>query len=182
MFSALSAWIFRVWGWKVTGSYRHDIPKLIVAVAPHTSYWDFPVGVLVRSALKINAKFAGKHTIFVWPLGILMRWLNGIPVDRRKRGNFVSAVVDIYNKETYLHIAIAPEGTRKKVERYKTGFYHIAKLAGIPIILCTFDWGKREVNFNPEPFYPTDNEAADMEYLWNYFKGVQGYHPEKGIH
>jgi 1-acyl-sn-glycerol-3-phosphate acyltransferase len=181
MFSSLSALIFKWWGWKTTGQYRHDVPKAVLIVAPHTSNWDFPVGVLVRSANRINAHFVAKHTIFWGPLGPLMRWLRGIPVDRRKKGNFVQAVADLYAAHDYLHICIAPEGTRTKVDRFKTGFYHIARTAGVPIILCKFDWEHREVFFDPELFWPTKDEAADLDFLWNYYKGVKGCNPEQGI-
>jgi 1-acyl-sn-glycerol-3-phosphate acyltransferase len=181
MLSYLSALLFRWWGWKATGRYPHEVPKLVLIVAPHTSNWDFPVGVLVRSSCKINAYFVAKHTIFWGPLGPLMRWMNGIPVDRRAKGNFVAATADLFKERDYLHIVIAPEGTRTKVDKFKTGFYHIAKMAGVPIALCKFDWEHREVYFDPELFYPTDNEQADMDYLWNYYKQVKGYNPEQGI-
>ena len=181
MFSKLSAWILKLWGWKITGRYPAELSKVLVAVAPHTSNWDFPIGVLVNSAGKFNANYVGKHTIFRWPLGYLFRWLGGIPVDRSKSHNFVSATVEAFKREPRLHLVMAPEGTRKKVEKFKTGFYHIARLAGVPICLCTFNWGKKEVHFDPQLFYPTENEEADIAYIWNYFKGIPGANPEKGI-
>jgi 1-acyl-sn-glycerol-3-phosphate acyltransferase len=179
----LSAWIMRIWGWKFTGKYPHEVKKLVLAVAPHTSNWDFPVGVFTRSALKIDAKFVAKHTVFKGILGPIMRWLRGIPVDRTKAGggNFVNATADIFKQTDYLHLVIAPEGTRKRVERFKTGFYHIARLAGVPILLCTFDWGNKVVHFDEKLFWPTDNETADLEFLWNYYKGVKGCVPENGV-
>ena len=182
MFSTISAWILRLWGWRITGRYPYETPKLILAVAPHTSNWDFPLGILTRSAVKIDAKFVGKHTLFMWPFGGIMRWLNGIPVDRRQKGNFVAATADLFQHTDHLHIVIAPEGTRKKVDRFKTGFYHTARMAGIPIALCTFNWEKREVHFDENLFWPTDNEEADMAWLWNYFKDVPGCIPENGVH
>jgi 1-acyl-sn-glycerol-3-phosphate acyltransferase len=182
MFSKLSAWILmQLWGWKVTGQYSYDVKKLVLIVAPHTSNWDFPVGVLVRSAMNIDAYFVGKHTLFWGPLGPIMRWLRGIPVDRRGRNNFVEATADLFATKDYLHIVMAPEGTRSRVDRFKTGFYYIAKAAGVPVLLCTFDWGHKIIHFDPKLFFPTDNEQADMEYLWNYYKGVKGRNPEKGI-
>ncbi len=184
MYARLSAFIlYKLWGWKCTGRYPHDTAKLVLIVAPHTSNWDFPVGVLVRSAEHINAYFVGKHTIFVWPFGIFMRkFMRGIPVDRRTRGNFVDSTAALFEDRDYLHIVISPEGTRKKVDRYKTGFYYIAKKAKVPIALCTFNWEKKEIYYDPELFYPTDDEAADIAFLWNYYKGINGYNPEKGIH
>ncbi|MCW5922413.1 MAG: lysophospholipid acyltransferase family protein [Saprospiraceae bacterium] len=181
MLSWLSNIILRLWGWKITGQYPYDLAKVVVAVAPHTSNWDFPVGVLVNSAYRCKANYVGKHTIFKWPFGVFFRWLGGIPVDRSKSSNFVSATVEAFQREPRLHLVLAPEGTRKKVDKFKTGFYHIARLAGVPICLCTFNWATKEVHFDPQLFYPSDDEAADMEYLWNYFKGIQGANPEQGV-
>jgi 1-acyl-sn-glycerol-3-phosphate acyltransferase len=184
MYSKLSAFIlYKLWGWKCTGKYPHEVKKLVLIVAPHTSNWDFPVGVLVRSAEKIDAYFVGKHTIFFWPLGgFIKRFLRGIPVDRRTRGNFVDSTAALFETRDYLHIVIAPEGTRSLVSKFKTGFYYTAKAANVPIALCKFDWEHKEVYFDPQLFYPTDDENADMAYLWNYYVGVKGYNPEKGIH
>ena len=182
MFSQLSSWLlFNVWGWKATGRYPYEVNKLVLIVAPHTSNWDFPVGVLVRSALKIDAYFVGKHTLFIGPLGPIMRWLRGIPVDRRHKGNFVHATAELFTKHEHLHIVMAPEGTRSKVEKFRTGFYYIAKEAKVPIVLCTFNWEKKEIHYDPELFYPGDDEVADMAFLWNYYKGIKGHRPEKGI-
>jgi 1-acyl-sn-glycerol-3-phosphate acyltransferase len=182
MFSKLSAWIlFDLWGWKVTGAYSHQVKKLVLIVAPHTSNWDFPIGVLVRSALNIDAYFVGKHTLFVGPLGPVMRWLRGIPVDRRKNSNFVQATAAVFAQNEYLHIVMAPEGTRSKVEKFRSGFYYIAKAAGVPILLCTFDWEHKTIHFDPNLFIPTADETADMAFLWNYYKGIKGKNPEKGI-
>lgn len=181
MFSWLSRFILKIWGWKVTGRYPYELAKVVVAVAPHTSNWDFPVGVLVNSAYKCRANYVGKHTIFRWPFGYLFRWLGGIPVDRSKRHNFVSATAEAFQHEPRLHLVMAPEGTRKKVDRFKTGFYHIARLAGVPICLCTFNWATKEVHFDPQLFHPTDNEEADIAYIWDYFKGIPGANPEQGV-
>ncbi len=181
MLSWISKLILRLWGWKITGQYPRDLAKVVIAVAPHTSNWDFPVGVLVNSAGKYRANYVGKHTIFRWPFGYLFRWLGGIPVDRSKRHNFVSATAEAFQREPRFHLVMAPEGTRKKVDKFKTGFYHIARLAQVPICLCTFHWGTKEVHFDPQLFYPTDNEEADMAYIWNYFKGIPGANPEQGI-
>lgn len=181
MFSWISKGLLRLWGWKITGHYPSEVDKLVIAVAPHTSNWDFPVGVLVNSAGKYRANYVGKHTIFRWPFGVFFRWLGGIPVDRSKNHNFVSATVEAFHREKRMHLVIAPEGTRTKVERFKTGFYHIARLAEVPICLCTFNWETKEVFFDPKLFWPTSNEDADIAYIWNYFKGIKGRNPEQGI-
>jgi 1-acyl-sn-glycerol-3-phosphate acyltransferase len=178
-FSRFILWII---GWKITGHYPQQLSKVVVAVAPHTSTWDFPLGVLVNSAAPCNANYVGKHTLFQGPFGFFFRWLGGIPVNRSANHNFVSAIVEAFEREERFHLVIAPEGTRKKVDKFKTGFYHIARLAKVPICLCKFDFAAKEVFFDPELFYPTDNETADLAYIWNYFKGVQGKNPAWGVH
>jgi hypothetical protein len=181
MFSAICAYLFKAWGWRVTGRYPHEIDKLVICVAPHTSNWDFPVGVLVRSAERIKARFVGKEALFRWPHGFLFRWLGGVPVERTKGSNFVAATASAFRREAHMHLVIAPEGTRKKVDRFRTGFYFLAKEAGVPIVLCTFNWQTRTVHFDEQLFYPGQDEQADLMFIWNYFKDVPGYHPEKGI-
>jgi 1-acyl-sn-glycerol-3-phosphate acyltransferase len=180
MAARLSLWILTIFGWRVTGHYPHELPRVLMAAAPHTSNWDFPLGILARTAWNIQANFIGKHTLFIWPLSIFMRWQGGIPVDRRIKGNFVTQTVAAIKKAGRAHIVIAPEGTRSLTSSFKTGFYHIAKGADMPILLVTFDWGNKIVDFG-ELFHPTDNQEADLAYIWNYFKGVQGCIPEKGI-
>ncbi len=180
MTARLANLVLRIFGWQITGAYPYELPRLIMAAAPHTSNWDFPVGILVRAARRIKANFVGKHTLFVWPLGPIMRWLGGIPVDRSSKGNFVAQTVAAIKNAPHAHIVIAPEGTRKKTEKFKTGFYYIAKEAGIPIIPVTFDWGNKVVHFGA-PFYPGPDAEADLAWLWNYFKGVRGHTPENGI-
>jgi len=181
MFSALSALLLRLWGFRLTGRYPYDVPKVILACAPHTSNWDFPLGVLLNSGYRLYANYVGKHTIFRWPFGIFFRWLGGIPVDRSKKGNFVAATVEAFQREPRMHLAMSPEGTRKKVDRFKTGFYHISRQAGVPICLVKFDFEHKEAFFDPQLFYPTGDEEKDLAYIWNYFKGVKGANPEQGI-
>ena len=181
MLSSLGAWVFRLWGWKITGDSPFHEPKLIIAAGPHTSNWDFPVGVLTKSTLGRDIKWAGKSTLFRWPFGGLFRWLGGIPVERSRRTNFVEALVLEFARRDQLWLTIAPEGTRKKVDKLKTGFYHIARLANVPIVFCVFDWTKREVFFDKNLFRPTGDEAKDLEFVWNYFKGIPGHTPENGV-
>lgn len=181
MLSQISRWILKIWGWKITGSYPYHLPKVIIAVAPHTSNWDFPIGVLLNSAMKIHGNYIGKHTLFRPPFGFFFRWLGGIPVDKTKRSNFVANTIAAINARERVHIAISPEGTRKKVEKLRTGFYHIARGTNSAIVLCKFDWENMELHFDPKIFYPTGDEAADLNFIWNYFKGVRGRNPENQI-
>jgi len=180
MAGAISRFLLRMLRWQITGRYPHEIKKCIVAVAPHTSNWDFPLGVAVRSAIEAKIMYVAKKELFRWPFGAFFRSTGGYPVDRKKSTNFVQAVVDIIEKEEEIAICFTPEGTRKRVERLKSGFYHIARLANIPIILTKFDYENKVVHFE-EPFYPTGDTEADLEYIWNYFKGVRGKRPEHSI-
>lgn len=173
MIAKISQWILRVFGWKIEGAIPSSIKQMVIAVIPHTSNWDFPLGLLVRASMQERISYIGKSSLFVFPVGILFKALGGIPVDRSKSNNFVDAVVEIFKQNPELRIAIAPEGTRKSVQRLKTGFYFIAKGAGIPILLTKFDFKNKIVDFG-EIFWPTDDQEADFEYIHQYFKGVQG--------
>jgi len=181
MFSLFSRFVLWVWGWKASGYYPQNVDKIVVAVAPHTSNWDFPLGVLINSAYRCRANYVGKHTLFRWPFGILFRWWGGIPVDRTKKGNFVSDIVDAFKREKRFHLVISPEGTRTKVDKFKTGFYHIAVGAGVPICLCRLDAEKKEFFFDPVLFHPSGDEKKDLQHIWEYFKKVKGIKPEQGI-
>ncbi len=173
MFSTLSRWIMKLFGWKNTGQNPKHLDKYMVVVVPHTSNWDFPLGLLARSAWGLDIKYVGKKEMFRWPFGTLMKWLGGYPVDRSKASNFVSAVVQIIKKKEKFALCIAPEGTRKKVKKLKRGFYYMAKGADIPIVLVTFDYAKKEIHW-AEPFMPTDDEDADMRLIYDHFRGAKG--------
>jgi 1-acyl-sn-glycerol-3-phosphate acyltransferase len=181
MFSKISQWIMALWGWKFTGQYPRHLAKVVIAVGPHTSNWDFPVGVMTNSGMKLNANYLGKSSLFAWPFGFLFRYWGGIPVERSKKSNLVAQVVEQYKQRERMHLVISPEGTRKKVDKLKTGFYHIALGAGVPICLCQFNWKTKEVFFDPELFYPTGDEKADLAYIWDYFSKVPAYNPEQSL-
>jgi len=180
MWSALSTFILKLIGWR-TETATWPLPSsYILIVIPHTSNWDFPLGLLVRSSLKLNVRFAGKDSLFKPPFGGLLRWMGGYPVDRSKRTNFVDAVVDVFKEDKNFALCIAPEGTRSKVDKLKTGFYYIAKGAGVPILLCKFDYAAKVVSLSA-PFYATDDAEADFEFIKNYYRGVRGKNPEQGF-
>lgn len=172
--------VLKILGFRIEGQYPYEHKKVIFAVVPHTSNWDFPLGILVKWALSARINFIAKSSLFKWPYGWLFKLLGGIPVDRSKSQNTVQAVADAYKREDRLAIAIAPEGTRSKVERLKRGFYFIAKLAEIPIVLVRFDYPKKTITFS-NPYYTTDDEIADWEYIHAYFKGVKGKRSEKSF-
>jgi len=173
MVSRMSKWLLKLWGWRMEIEIWPLPDKYVMIVVPHTSGWDLPVGVLVRSALKAKIQFVGKKPLFRPPLGAILRWMGGYPVDRSKRTNFVDSVVDIFDEKERFAICIAPEGTRRRVDELKTGFYYIAKGAKIPIVLCKFDWKDKIVSIK-KPFYPTDDKDADFALIHQYFEGVTG--------
>jgi 1-acyl-sn-glycerol-3-phosphate acyltransferase len=177
MVKYITGLLLRLFGFKITGRYPHELDKKVIAVIPHTSNWDFPLGLLIKWSLGAKINFIAKDSLFKNGFGWFFRALGGIPVNRSKSTNMVQAIVDAYNREDKLSIAIAPEGTRKKVDKLKRGFYFIAKLAKVPVIFVKFDYQNKEVNFS-EPYHPTDDEEADWKYINSYFNGVLGRIPE----
>ena len=173
----IARWILEdLWGWKVIGDYPHEIKKSIVLAAPHTSNWDFPVGILLRTAYNFPVTFVGKASLFKGPLGWIMRSLRGVPVERGK-GGFVNQVIEEFKRRDVLILNIAPEGTREKVDQFKTGFYHIALGAKVPILLVRFDWGNKELVWS-EPIYVTGDQEREVAEIEAFFRGYQGYHAE----
>lgn len=176
----LSIRILALFGWKVTGALPAQ-PRFVLIVAPHTSNWDFPVGLAARSILRIrNAQFLGKSQLFKPPFGWFFRWLGGHPVDRSTSHDMVDQVVKIFEAHDKFILALAPEGTRKKVEKLRTGFYYIAKGAKVPIVPVGFDFAKKEVIIR-EPLFTTDNMEKDMETLLQFYRSVKGRNPELGL-
>ncbi len=177
MFSSLSKWIFRMWGCNKEFKEWPLPLKCVYAVVPHTSWWDLIVAILFRKSFNLDINFVGKKSLFKPPLGFFIKWLGGYPVDRSKRNNFVDAVVDIFNESEKFALALAPEGTRRRVDELKTGFYHIAKGAGVPIILSKLNWREKTIAFSA-PFYPTEDQEADFIFINKYFEGALGKNPE----
>lgn len=149
-------------------------------VAPHTSNWDFLIGLAARSILRIKTRYLGKKELFRFPFGILFRCLGGYPVDRSKQSNMVEEVAKIFNRHEEFSICIAPEGTRSKTDKLKTGFYHIASQLNIPILMVGFDYSKKEVRIH-EPFHPSGKMEEDMPKILDFFRTIKGKYPEKGI-
>jgi len=179
MFDLLANQLLKIWGFRVVGDPANEIAKKIYVVIPHTSNWDFPLGILLRTAKHIDVQFIAKDSLFRPPFGFIFRWLGGHPVDRSKRGRFVEKVVDLYQQHDRFAISIAPEGTRKKVTKLKTGFYHIAKLANIPMVLTKFDYGTMSIHFS-RPMFATDDQEQDMKQIDHFFAGSTGKVPGDG--
>lgn len=177
MLRALAKFIyFNLMGWKMDDHFP-QIDKCVIAVVPHTSWWDFPLGLLVRKILGMEINYVGKKSLFKPPFGWFFRWTGGAPIDRSKSENKVEAVAQIFASRKQFRLALAPEGTRKKVEQLKTGFYYIARTAQVPIVLVAFDYGNRRVKFS-EALIPTENMEADFETYLQFFKGVKGKVPD----
>ena len=171
---------FKILGWKIVGNTEISIEKVkksVIIAAPHTSWVDFPLGILLRTVIGVKINFVGKKELFVFPFGWVFRALGGAPIDRHTKENKVEAIAKLFEDKEEFRMAMSPEGTRKKVEKWRTGFYFIAKAANVPIIMLTLDFEKKE-NKISEPFYPTDDKDADFKFMNNFYKDVVGKIPE----
>jgi 1-acyl-sn-glycerol-3-phosphate acyltransferase len=175
----LSKFIYhKLLGWKATGFSDFDsVKKAVLIAVPHTSWHDFYIGVLLRSAIGIETNFVGKKGLFKFPIGWFFRWLGGAPVERKKNENQVEAIARLFEEKEVFRMTMAPEGTRKKVAEWRTGFYYIAKATNVPIIMFTLDFENKENKFS-EPFYPTEDKEADFKFMHKFFEGVKGKVPE----
>ena len=153
-------------------------PKYIIALAPHTSNWDFVLGMLYSWAKGLRCDFLMKKEWFFWPLGIVMRQLGGIPVYRNKQRGMTDIVAEQARKMDTFHLCITPEGTRKATTEWKKGFYFIALKAELPILLYGIDY-KRKLIKCTKTFLPTGDVEKDMSEIKNYFKQFEGRHPER---
>ena len=158
--------------WRIEGSFP-DCPKLIAIVAPHTSNWDFPVGISAVFALGLQVRFLGKHTLFHPPLGWLMRWLGGTPVVRETPQGAVAQAVAMIEAEPAVFLGIAPAGTRTSGTPWRSGFYHIAHAAGVPILPAAFDGERRAIRLFA-PFRTSGDFDADLPRLMALYAGIRG--------
>lgn len=172
--------IFKLTGWKVKGEISKSLSRYVMIVAPHTSNWDFFVGLAARSILNIDTKYVAKKELFRFPFGWMFKSLGGFPVDRSKHNNFVDAVCEIFKSKDQFSICITPEGTRSYNPQWKTGFYYIAVKSNIPIVIVGFDYSKKTVSVE-EPFYPTGNIDNDIEYMKGYYRNLKGKIPDQGV-
>jgi 1-acyl-sn-glycerol-3-phosphate acyltransferase len=167
-------------GWKIEGAFDGNIKKCVLMVIPHTSWHDFYLGIFTRGITGIEMNFIAKKELFRFPFGYYFHWMGGTPIDRTGSLNKVDAIATIFEKHTEFRLAIAPEGTRKKVNGVKTGFYYIALKANVPIVPIAFDFGNKMVNIG-KPFHPTSNYETDLKNLLKHFEGVIGKVPEYGF-
>jgi len=151
--------------------------KYVLPTVTHTSNRDFPYGIYVRAAVKQYINFVGKASLFKFPLGPILRWMGGVPVIRERSTNFVDAVAAIFRERDEFRLCIAVEGTRAKVDHFKTGFYYIAKTANVPLVLCKFNLGGGTIEFS-EPFMVSGDIRADFDRIYRFFDGAIGIVPE----
>ncbi|HUE98928.1 MAG TPA: lysophospholipid acyltransferase family protein [Anaerolineales bacterium] len=177
MYHHLAKIIMRLLGWRVDGKLP-DIPKFVLIGAPHTSNWDFLLFLGVIFTLRANVHFMGKAEIFRWPIGWFFRYCGGVPVDRKKSTGLVEQMVKVSNESNQFILTIAPEGTRHHVGDWKRGFYHIAKSAGIPIVMAVVDGRHKTVRIG-QVFHPTENMEADMKAIKEVFEGIVGINPRR---
>lgn len=170
---------FKLMGWKIEGSIDESIKKSVLMVMPHTSWHDFYLGIFTRGVTGVEMNYIAKKELFRFPFGFYFRWMGGAPIDRTGSLNKVDAIAKIFDNYEEFRLAIAPEGTRKKVNELKSGFYYIAVKANVPIIPVAFDFGRKTLSFG-KPLYPTSNYEEDLKILLQHYEGVIGKVPEKG--
>ncbi|MEM1269919.1 MAG: lysophospholipid acyltransferase family protein [Bacteroidota bacterium] len=167
--------VLRLSGWRVIG----DVPasKMIVVAAPHTSNWDFVMGMAGLFAMRLRMQWVGKHTLFRAPFGGFMRRLGGIPVNRTAKVGVTRQIAEAFDKTDKLLVAIAPEGTRSPSKKWRSGFYHMAVTAGVPILLAYLDYERRVMGFGPH-FMPSGNQEEDMARMYEFYATIAPKFPE----
>ena len=177
MLKAIATILLKLLGWKVTFSLPPR-DKYVLVGAPHTSNWDFPLGLLAMWAVGLRFNWVGKHTLFKGLFGPVMRAIGGIPVDRGGSTGFLKKVIDIFADRDQFVLAIAPEGTRSLTKAWKGGFYHIALAAGVPIALGFIDYPSKRIGID-RLFVPSGDIEADFEIFREYYQDKVGKRPKK---
>jgi len=174
---AFSKFIYKITGWKATGGVPEGLTKAVFIIAPHTSNIDFYIGRFYCWIKDIPINVVIKKEAFFWPFGGLLRKVGGVPIDRSKSMNRVDQVVELFKVTDPMFFALTPEGTRKRADKWKKGFYYIAMKANVPILLSYIDYEKKEAGVGP-PFYPTGDYEKDIKEIENFYRGIKGRHPE----
>ena len=178
MFSLIGNFIFhKIFRWRLVGNYPGNDQSFVIIVAPHTSMWDVPIGISCKWWKQMNVTFYIKEELFFFPLSLILRAIQAIPIKRSGKTNFVSTVINDFISHGNRRILITPEGTRKKVAKFKTGFYYIAKGANTPILPVIFDYEKKEIIMN-DFYYPSGDDQKDISEIENIFVGYKGRNPE----
>ena len=168
--------VLRLCGWRAEGLTPQQLaaqPKFVLIAAPHTSNWDFPFTLMLCFVLRMRVYWMAKASLFAWPIGSLSRWLGGIAIDRSAANNTVQATVDAFARHERLIVIVAPEGTRGKVTHWKTGFYHMAHGAGVPIAMAYLDFRRKRGGIG-QMFVTTGDIEADMASIQQFYRGITG--------
>lgn len=176
--AAFGRFMMRVMGWQIAGNLPAE-SKLVIAWAPHTSYTDWFVCMACMLAIRLQSSWMAAHGFFWWPLSQVMKGLGGIPINRNGSHNIVAQMIDRFNRQEQLILAISPEGSRQKVRKWKTGFYYIAKGANVPILLMSLDYATRTLTLGPT-FTISGNVEADLQQIQSHFKKFRARHPAQG--
>jgi 1-acyl-sn-glycerol-3-phosphate acyltransferase len=174
--SKISLWILRSLGWQIEAELP-DIKKYVVIAAPHTSNWDFPLGILAAKAIRLKVHWMGKDSLFRWPLGWFFRAIGGTPVRRGQSQNYIGQMADLFERSDNLVLALAPEGTRSKTDHWKTGFHYIARAADVPIVMAYLDFENKTVGIG-KVLYPQKDIQADFQIIRQYYANIIGQNPE----
>lgn len=164
-------------GWEAVGNVP-DTPKFVMTLAPHTSNWDFILILAVLYVLGVQFHWFGKKQLFRWPVGGFFKWLGGIPIDRGSRKNMVQQTAGIIQSREQMLVGIAPEGTRSNTKYWKTGFYHIAHQAQVPIVFAYLDYSRKVGGLGPI-MNPIGDIEEDMKIIRNFYSGITAKHPHK---
>jgi len=177
MYRIISKFVFFITGWKIQGGLPAGVKKCVLIAAPHTSNWDFLYGSCAWSLFGFNVKYLAKKELFKFPFGIFFKALGGVPVDRSKHTNLVDAMVELVNSKDEIVVLMTPEGTRKKIDHWKTGFYHLAQKANIPIVLGKINYAKK-VAIVEKLLIPSGDINKDFEIIREFYKDAVGRNPE----
>jgi 1-acyl-sn-glycerol-3-phosphate acyltransferase len=178
MITKLFAWWFRLKGWKVVGTIPPGVTKAVVVAAPHTSNWDFVYALATFRILNLEVNYLAKKELFKFPLKYLLEGTGGIPVIRSRSLNQVDAMIRMFREKEHLYLLAAAEGTRKKVTKWKSGFYHVALGAGVPVLLGYLDYKNKLAGFGPV-IRLTGTKERDMSEIREFYRHIQGRNPEK---
>ena len=178
MFEAFFKWFYKLRGWTLGDNIPPEIKKCVMLVAPHTSGWDFVYGAGAKLLLNFDARYLAKQELFRWPLKGMFERLGGVPVNRKMHRGLVEAMIEYLNTHERAIVVFPPEGTRKRVTKWKTGFYHVALGAKVPILMAYIDYGKKKAGIGPY-FMPSGDIKKDFKIISEFYKNVTAHDPEK---
>lgn len=177
----IGKFFIKILRWKIDKNLPTEIKRCVIVMAPHTSNWDFFIGSMAFWGIYgVDIKLLIKKDLFFPPLGWILKWMGGIPVDRKNKNNLTEIIADMYTKKDELSIVFTPEGTRSYNPNWKKGFYFIAQKAQVPILLGYLNYPTKEGGFF-KVFYPTGDVEKDLGEIQSYYKKYKGKYPEKGV-